>query len=359
MQIFRYWRAVTTSQLSRGFFVLAAGRRPSLDTPITSIFYNDRMPTAIVHHPVFEKHETGPGHPERPARYRVVMDALRGDIELRTRLLEIEANQAPRGRIQACHTPEHFKNVERVVRAGMAYLDADTVVSVDSMDAALRAAGGACRAIDAVMSGDAGNAFVPVRPPGHHATADRAMGFCVFNNVAVAARHAQALYPEIERVAIVDWDVHHGNGTQGIFYDDASVFYFSMHQHPWYPGTGARGELGNGRGRGYTLNVPVSALTPAPRQRRMFEAAIEEIDAKFKPDLVIISAGFDAHEGDPLGQLLLGDEDFVAMTRVVKQWAESVCRGRIVSCMEGGYNLETLGGTVLAHVRELEQATII
>src|SRR5260370_11534258 len=217
----------------------------------------------------------------------------------------------------------------------------------------MRGPGGGGRAIDAIMEGGAGNAVAPVRPPGHHGTADRAMGFCLFNNVGIAARYAQSRYKEIDRVAILYWDVHHGNGTQGIFYDDPSVFYFSMHQYPWYPGSGSRGETGQGRGRGYTLNVPLRAMTPTNDQRRAFESAIEEIASEFTPDLVIISAGFDAHLGDPLGQLLLTDEDFVQMTRVVKQWASEACAGRVVSCMEGGYNLETLGETVRAHVREL------
>jgi acetoin utilization deacetylase AcuC-like enzyme len=180
------------------------------------------------------------------------------------------------------------------------------------------------------------------------------MGFCLFNNVAVAARYAQSHYPEIERVAIVDWDVHHGNGTQGIFYDDPTVFFFSMHQYPWYPGTGARGETGVGRGKDSTLNIPLRARTPAEEQKAMFEAAVQEIDRKFKPDLVIISAGFDSHNGDPLGQLLLEDEDFISMTQVVKQWAHEACEGRIVSCLEGGYNLKTLGETIRAHVQQLE-----
>ena len=179
------------------------------------------------------------------------------------------------------------------------------------------------------------------------------MGFCLFNNVAIAARYAQTRYAEIERVAIVDWDVHHGNGTQGIFYDDPSVFFFSMHQYPWYPGTGARGETGVGRGRGYTLNFPLRAETPRQEQRRMFDAALEEIGAKFKPDFTIISAGFDAHASDPLGQLILEDEDFVLMTEAVKQWAANYCHGRLISCLEGGYNLNTLGQTVRAHVEEL------
>jgi acetoin utilization deacetylase AcuC-like enzyme len=315
------------------------------------------MTTAIVHHPIFEDHDTGPGHPECPSRYSTVMNALQTDRELWPRLLEIQAREAPRGDVQACHSPQLYKNVERVVSEGIGYLDADTTVSMHSLEAALRGAGAACQAIDAVMKGKAKNAFVPVRPPGHHATYERSMGFCLFNNVAVAARYAQHSYPEIERVAVVDWDVHHGNGTQGIFYDDPTVFFFSMHQYPWYPGTGARGEAGMGRGTGFTLNVPVKAQTPAAQQKRMFEAALESMSSAFTPDLIIISAGFDSHQGDPLGQLMLEDDDFIALTRILKDWAQSTCQGRIVSCLEGGYNLNTLGQTVRAHVTELERSS--
>jgi acetoin utilization deacetylase AcuC-like enzyme len=181
------------------------------------------------------------------------------------------------------------------------------------------------------------------------------MGFCLFNNVAVAARYAQSRHKEIERVAILDWDVHHGNGTQGIFYEDSSVYFFSMHQYPWYPGTGTRSETGHGRGRGFTLNVPLRAQTSPKDQVRAFDSAVGDIAANFQPDLIIISAGFDAHQGDPLGQLLLTDQDFVQMTRVAKEWAAEACGGRLISCMEGGYNFDTLGETVRAHVQALQQ----
>lgn len=311
------------------------------------------MTTALIHHPIYEKHDTGYDHPEMPERYRVVIDTLQNSGELWDDLVKITPEKALQGVVQAAHTKEHFKRVENAFADGLDRLDADTVISMQSFDAALFAAGGACRAVDAVMQGEADNAFVAVRPPGHHATAEHAMGFCLFNNVAVAARYAQNKYTEIERVAIVDWDVHHGNGTQGIFYTDPSVFFLSMHQYPWYPGTGSRGETGHGRGLGYTLNVPVKAHTTANDQKRTFEAAIEEIAGKMKPDLIMISAGFDAHLTDPLGQLRLEDEDFQSMTRSLKKWAAETCEGRIVSCLEGGYNLQTLGETVRQHVSQL------
>ena len=311
------------------------------------------MKTALVHHPIYQKHDTGPGHPETPLRYEAVMKALRNDKKLWKDLNEITPDKASKGLIQAAHTPQHFKRVEHAFEEGMDRLDADTVISIQSFDASLFAAGGGIAGVDAVMRGEAKNAFVAVRPPGHHATAENAMGFCLFNNVAVAAKYAQNNYKEVERVAIVDWDVHHGNGTQGIFYDDPTVYFFSMHQYPWYPGSGSRGETGFGRGLGVTMNVPVRASTAAKEQKRMFESALEDIAKNFRPDLIMISAGFDAHLTDPLGQLELEDPDYVSMTRTVKAWADETCEGRIVSCLEGGYNLETLGETVRSHVAEL------
>ena len=313
------------------------------------------MKTALVHHPIYQKHDTGLGHPETPMRYEAVMSALRDAPGFWGSLLEIEPEKASKGLIQAVHSAQHFKRVEGAFENGADRLDADTIISMASFDASLYAAGGAIAGVDAVMQGEAKNAFVAVRPPGHHATAEHAMGFCLFNNVAVAARYAQNNYKEIERVAIIDWDVHHGNGTQGIFYDDPSVYFFSMHQYPWYPGTGAKGETGFSRGLGATLNIPVKANTPATEQTRMFEGALEDISRKFRPDLILISAGFDAHLTDPLGQLRLEDKDFISMTRTVKQWADDACGGRIVSCLEGGYNLDTLGLTVKNHVAALSK----
>ena len=311
------------------------------------------MTTGLIHHPIYEKHDTGFGHPETPERYRVVIDAIQNDKELGKSLIEITPEKAQQGIVQSAHTKEHFLRVENAFAEGVHRLDADTVISMKSFDAAMLAAGGAITAVDTVMKGEARNAFVAARPPGHHATAERAMGFCIFNNVAVAARYAQNRYKEIERVAIIDWDVHHGNGTQGIFYSDSSVFFFSMHQYPWYPGTGSRGETGQGKGLGATFNTPLKANTSADEQKRVFESAIEEIASKIKPDLIFISAGFDAHLTDPLGQLKLEDPDFGSMTKTVMQWADDVCDGRVISCLEGGYNLDTLGETVRQHVQVL------
>ncbi len=311
------------------------------------------MKTALIHHPIYEKHDTGPGHPETPQRYTAVMDVLRKDEKFWSSLVEITPDKASKGLIQAAHTPQHYKRVEGAFAHGQDRLDADTTISMKSFEAGLYAAGGAIAGVDAVMQGTADNAFVVVRPPGHHATSEHAMGFCLFNNVAVAARYAQNNYKEIDRVAIIDWDVHHGNGTQGIFYDDPTVHFFSMHQYPWYPGSGSRGETGFGRGLGSTMNIPVKANTAAAEQTRMFEGALEDISKNFRPDLIMISAGFDAHLTDPLGQLKLEDKDFVSMTKTLKEWAGDVCSGRVVSCLEGGYNLETLGKTVKAHIGEM------
>jgi acetoin utilization deacetylase AcuC-like enzyme len=311
------------------------------------------MKTALIHHPIYREHDTGPDHPETPLRYEVIINAIKADGQLSEQLVEITPDAVTKGLIQAAHTPQHLKRIEQAFEEGWPQLDMDTAVSAKSYDAALIAAGGAVAGVDVVMQSEAKNAFAAVRPPGHHATAERTMGFCIFNNVAIAAKYAQNKYKDVERVAIIDWDVHHGNGTQGIFYDDPSVFFFSKHQYPWYPGTGSRGETGHGRGLGSTLNVPVKANTPARDQKRAFEAAIEEIAGKIRPDLIFISAGFDAHLTDPLGQLRLEDPDYKSMTSTVKQWADDVCEGRIVSCLEGGYNLETLGQTVASHVTEL------
>ncbi len=291
-----------------------------------------------------------------PERYRVVVDAIKADEALFDSLKEITPAKASQGIVQGVHSKEHFKRVEGAFSSGLDRLDMDTVISMQSFDASLFAAGGAIAAVDSIMSGEVKNAFVAVRPPGHHATAERAMGFCLFNNVAVAARYAQNKYQEIERVAIVDWDVHHGNGTQGIFYSDPTVFFFSMHQYPWYPGTGSRGETGQGKGLGSTLNLPVRAFTNAHDQLNAFAAAVGEINTNFQPDMIFISAGFDGHLTDPLGQLQLEDPDYVSMTKSLMDWAGEVCSGRVVSCLEGGYNLDTLGETVRSHVETLANA---
>jgi acetoin utilization deacetylase AcuC-like enzyme len=327
-------------------------------SPLYSNNYYHRMATAIICSDDFLKHDTGE-HPERAERYRAALNGLVSDRDLWARIAKIDPRPATDEDLLRCHTDRAIVRVGRAcLQAALSErvaLDADTVVSEHSDHAARMAAGGACRAVDALLAGQAESVFVACRPPGHHATAGEAMGFCLYNNVAVAARYAQATYPRlVNRVLIVDFDVHHGNGTQDIFYGDPSVFYYSLHQYPWYPGTGAADERGEGEGEGYTLNVPVRAMTPAEDYLQMFESGLESIMKNFSPDLVIISAGFDAHESDPLGQLRLTDESYKRMTARLKEAARATGNGRVLSCLEGGYNLRTLGETVRAHVAHLD-----
>jgi acetoin utilization deacetylase AcuC-like enzyme len=313
------------------------------------------MSTALIYSDQFLLHNPGE-HPERPQRYKATLSALMQDEDLWAELHKLEPRPATDAELLRCHEPETLKLVADSASYERVALDVDTVVSRDSGNVARLAAGGACRAIDEVMSGASTNAFVACRPPGHHATSTEVMGFCLFNNVAVAARYAQATYPDVRKVLIVDFDVHHGNGTQEIFYDDASVYYFSLHQYPWYPGTGAASERGAGAGEGLTLNVPIAGGTPAPDYFRSFERGIEIVARDFKPDLLLVSAGFDAHVADPLGQLKLTDDDYAKMTARLTELALVSCKGRLVACLEGGYNLETLGGTVRRHVSTLAVA---
>jgi len=228
----------------------------------------------------------------------------------------------------------------------------DTIISPRSLDAALRATGGALNAVDAVLSGKAKNAFCIVRPPGHHASAVRGMGFCLFDSIAIAARYAQKKHG-VDRVLIADWDVHHGNGTQDIFYSDGSVFFFSTHQHPWYPGTGAPNETGEGRGQGTTLNCPYPAGSGRKEILGAFQEKLLAAADSFKPGLVLVSAGFDSRVGDPLGNFMLTDSDFTDLTNVMREIADKHANGRLVSLLEGGYSLEGLAAGVRAHVAAL------
>ena len=311
------------------------------------------MTTALIYSDDYLQHDTGDHHPESRERYAATLGGLQADRDFWESLAKLAPRPATDQELLRCHDERTIDHVARACERGRAALDQDTVVSRESERVARLAAGGACRAVDAVLSGEADRAFVACRPPGHHATVGAAMGFCLFNNVAVAARYAQDHYPQIKQVLIVDFDVHHGNGTQDIFYQDSTVYYYSLHQYPWYPGTGSAGERGAQEGEGYTLNVPVAAATPAADYLRLFERGLEEVMKNFAPDLVLVSAGFDAHRADPLGQLLLTDEDYARMTGRLAEAARATGRGRLVSCLEGGYNLQTLGATVRSHVAAL------
>jgi acetoin utilization deacetylase AcuC-like enzyme len=304
--------------------------------------------TLLLTHPASYGHEMGSVHPERPDRIRAIERALGAD-----RFQPLMREQAPRAAHAALlrvHPETYVAAIEEAApRQGMARLDADTAMSPGTLEAAMRAAGGATFAVDEVMSGRRANVFVATRPPGHHAERAAPMGFCFFNNAAIAARHAQAAHGA-ERVAIVDFDVHHGNGTQDIFWDDASVFYGSTHEMPLYPGTGAPGERGQ---HDQIVNAPLRAGDGRDAFRDAFGAAILPRLAAFAPDLLVISAGFDAHRLDPLGHLNLVEDDFAWATRRLMAVAEKSCNGRVVSLLEGGYDLDGLSQSVAAHVAAL------
>jgi acetoin utilization deacetylase AcuC-like enzyme len=309
------------------------------------------MTTALIYDAAFANHDTG-HHPENPDRLRVILSALEGDEPLWAKLDKLAPEAAADEDITRCHSRRLVEQMRSLCERGERYVDLDTVISAESFDVARLAAGAALAAVDQVFSGAAENAFALVRPPGHHATPDQAMGFCLFNNAAVGARYAQARWGA-ERVLIIDWDVHHGNGTQDIFYEDPTVFYFSTHQYPYYPGTGAASERGSNQGEGTTLNIPLGQGTSACAHRQAFGDALKAIEEKFPPDLIIISAGFDSRRGDPLGGLMLEDSDFREMTKEVMGMAERHAAARVVSVLEGGYNLDTLGETVRTHVAAL------
>jgi acetoin utilization deacetylase AcuC-like enzyme len=312
-------------------------------------------PTGIVYDDAYKLHTTGIGHPERPERCDAVMAAL-AVRPLADRLRRIAAREATDAELTACHTREYVQTVRHDVAAGRRQLSTgDTAIGKDTLKAALLAAGGVMAAVDAVVGGQVRSAFCVVRPPGHHATRSRGMGFCVFSNVAIAARYAQAKH-KCPRVLIADWDVHHGNGTQDIFYEDPTVFFMSTHQWPWYPGTGAADDTGAGTAKGTKLNCPFPAGSGRKEILGAFTDKLVPAADKFKPDLVLISAGFDSRKGDPLGRFTLEDEDFADLTKVMLDIARRHAGGRLVSVLEGGYDLKGLASAAAAHVKALTEA---
>lgn len=311
--------------------------------------------TAFVYDPIFMKHETGPGHPESPRRLAAILDRLEAS-GLIDKLMRPKPGPAPLEAITRIHTPGYVEHIaEMSSRGGHFYEGPDTAGSSATYRAALMAAGAVICATDCVMRGDAANAFCAVRPPGHHAERAEAMGFCFFNNIAIAARHLQD-HHGIERVAIVDWDVHHGNGTQHAFYDDPSILYFSIHQWPHYPGTGRRDETGEKAGKGHTINVPVAAGSTDTDFLDALRDVLRPAIDRFRPEFILISAGFDAHTDDPLSRTMVTTNGFAEMTREVAQMATTHCKSRIVSVLEGGYSFGALSDSVEAHLKAMMEA---
>jgi acetoin utilization deacetylase AcuC-like enzyme len=313
--------------------------------------------TALLLDPIYQQHDTGPGHPESIQRHVAVTKALNdsGHVE---KALRVAPRAASLDELALCHTRKYIETAKDDVESGLDDLSTgDTSICARSYEVAVQAVGGVLNAVDAVFTGKASNAFCAVRPPGHHARPAQGMGFCLFNNIAIAARHAQKVHGA-QKAAIIDWDVHHGNGTQDIFYEDGSVLFVSTHQSPLYPFTGHAEETGSGKGKGSTLNFPFPARTGMSRIGSAFTDHILPALDRFKPDVIFISAGFDSRIDDPLGQFRLTDEDFVMLTRHLIEAAKAHCDGRLISVLEGGYNLHGLASAVTAHVGSLSSSKL-
>ncbi len=313
------------------------------------------MSTGIVYSEKFLEHRPPDFHPERPERLTAIVDHLRA-VGLWDRLEPLRFGPATMEQVCAVHDARHVEAVRRACEAGAGYLDPDTYVVPDSYEAALLAAGGVIAAVEAVLDGTVDNAFCLVRPPGHHAERNRAMGFCVFNNVAIAARNAQRAHG-VERILIVDFDVHHGNGTQQAFWEDDRVFYVSLHQYPYYPGTGRRDEVGAGAGAGFTRNFPFPPGAPEEAWLDVFERDLPAIAEGFRPDLLLVSAGFDAHRDDPLAQQNLTTAGYASIGRALASMAARHCEGRLVATLEGGYHPRALAEGVEAVIRAMRVGT--
>lgn len=309
------------------------------------------MTTALIYHPIFLQHNTGPHHPERGSRFQAILRKLE-KTGLINKLKLAEPQSAEVDDIALVHSRDYVFKIEGLCSKGLVNLDPDTVISKDSYKAALFAAGAVMKGIDLVIDGEIANVFCMVRPPGHHARPSEAMGFCVFNNIAIGARYIQNKY-DIKRISIIDWDVHHGNGTEEIFYNDPSVFYISLHQYPHYPGTGSESDIGEGRGKGYNLNIPMKAGSGDGDYIRAFREIIIPRLNDFKPELILISAGFDGHKDDPLSSINLTESGYYEMTCLAKEAAMRHSQNRLVSVLEGGYNLFSLANSVQAHLEAL------